>query len=778
MGLPLHASRERDHITMHTMTVVRQHLAAAFLLVTGLIAYGCGDSATVNPEATLANLTVTTDTATITLQPSFNPATTSYTADLSNNVTTVTVSAQPAVGGDNVTIDGQATTSKVIDLGPPVPAGSTTLVSVTVSDPPNTPRTYTVLLRRAALDGNNSLQNLTVAPGTLSPSFNANTQSYTVDVANNVGSVTVTSALQDAAATMTVNGQPTTSGQARTVTLNGPGQPTVIPIVVTAQNGNPKTYTVTVSRGIASNNNLQSLTISPGTLAPTFNANALIYTVNVANTVGSVSVTPTRQDATATITVNGQATNSGQARTITLNPASQSQSTTTIPIVVIAQNSSQKTYTVNVIRAAPGGNNNLSALTVSPGALNSPFTANDMTYTVDVASTVSSVTVSATKADTNATMTVNGQPTNSGQARTIQLNGAGSNTVVNIAVTAPNNSSKTYIITVERAAQASNNNLSALSVTPGPLTPTFTQNTLTYTVNVASTVSSVNVSATKADTSAVMSEDVTAPQGTATGQANISLGGQGTTTPVLIAVTAPNGSSKTYRINVVRALPSSNNNLSALTVSPGPLTPSFAAATEDYTVGVATDVSSINVSATKADANAVMSGSVTAGIGVPTGQATIPLNGAGASTPVTITVTAPNGNSKTYSITVNRALAEPPAPSVAPNLITADDSCEPNDVIGGDPNECLPPTSREDNITNVPTPGFSIPQPGAGETATLYINGNKDASSSTTGNLLRPSTPLSDGPYTITYTLSNSSGESGPSPAMTPQLQINTTIAQ
>ena len=752
MGLPLHAPRERDHITMMcNMTVVKQHLAATFLLMIGMIAYGCGDSATVNPVVELASLTVDPGS----LQPTFSGGNTQYTVDLSNNITSVTITAQPAVSGDTITINGQATTSSVIPLGA---AGTTTPVSIVVSESGTNSRTYTVLLVRAGLTGNNSLQSLAVSSGTLAPAFNANTLLYTVSVANTVNTVTVTPASQDPAATMTVNGQAAISGQPRAVPLNAPGQNTTITILVTAQNGTEKAYTVTVSRGVSNNNNLQSLGISPGTLSPAFSAGTVGYTVNVASTVTSVTVTPTRQEPNATITVNGTSATSGQGRSITLNGAG---SNTFINIVVTAQNGTQKTYSVNVVRAALGGNNNLSALTVSPGSLNSPFTANDLTYTVDVATTVTSVTVTPTLQDTAATMTVNGQPTNSGQARTIPLNGPGSNTVVNIAVTAPNGSSKTYTITVERAAQASNNNLLALSVTPGPLTPTFAQNTLNYTVNVASTVTSVNVSATKADPNSVMSEDVTAGAGTATGQATIQLGGQGTATVVLITVTAPNGNSKTYRITVNRALPSSDNNLSALTVSPGALDSAFNANDLNYTVNVASTVTSVNVSATKADPNAVMSGSVTAGTGVPTGQATIPLNGAGFSTPVSITVTAPSGSSKTYSITVNRGL-------VAPDLITADDSCSP----GIPPDECAPGTSKTDNVTNVTTPGFSIPQPGSGETATLYIDGSKDASSSTTGNLLRPSTSLSDGTYTITYTLSNSGGESNQSPSLT--VTINT----
>ncbi len=382
MNLPYHASGERDLITMRTMTVVRQYLAAAFLVVIGLIAYGCGDSATVNPVVELASLTVDPGT----LQPAFSGGTTQYNVDVSNNITSVTITAQPAVAGDTVTINGQTTTSSVINLGA---AGTTTPVNIVVSETGTNSRTYTVLLIRAGLTGNNSLQNLTLSSGTLDPPFTANELNYSLDVANNVGNVTVTPTLSDPAATMTVNGQATNSGQARTIPLNGGGQSTAITIAVTAQNGNPKTYLVTVSRGVSSNNNIQGLTVSPGNLAPSFRADRTGYTVNVGSSVASITVTPRLQDTTtATMTVNGQGTNSGQTRTIPLGAAG---SNTPIFIIVTAQNGTQKTYTVGVNR--DGGNNNLSALTVSPGSLDSPFNANDLNYTVGVGSTVASITV-------------------------------------------------------------------------------------------------------------------------------------------------------------------------------------------------------------------------------------------------------------------------------------------------------------------------------------------------------------------------------------------------
>jgi hypothetical protein len=939
------------------MTVVKQYLAVAFVILIGLMASSCGDSATVNPEATLANLTVTTGTATATLEPSFNPETRNYTVNLSNNITSVTITAQPAVAGDTVSIDDQTTSSRIIDLGPSERTESTKLVSIVVSNPPSSSRTYSVLLKRAGLEGNNSLATLTVSPGTLNPSFNPNTRSYTADVANNVVSVTVTPTLQDTAATMTVNGQATTSGQPRTISLNGAGQSTTITITVTAQNGSSQDYLVTVSRGVSSNNDLQSLAVSPGalnptfnadrtsytvnvassatsvtvtprlqdtassmtvngqattsgqarsiqlgapgsntpiiivvtaqngtqkvytvgveraalggnnnlsglivspgTLAPTFDSNTLTYSVDVANNVESISVTPTRQDSNATITVNGQTAASGQARTIILNPAGQStnivivvtaqngnvknylvtvsrgvssnnnlQSLTVSPgtlnptfsanrtsytvnvasgatevtvtprmqdaaatmtingqatnsgqartiqlgapgsntpifIIVTAQNGTQKTYTVGVTRAALGGNNNLSALTVSPGTLNPAFNANTLSYTVDVASSVTSVSVTPTRQDSNATITVNGQATDSGQSRTVALNGPGSNTVIPIVVTAPNGSQKTYTVNVSRAALGGNNNLSALTVSPGSLSPSFSASRTSYTVSVGSGIDSVTVTATKADSSASMTIN---GQGTNSGQArSISLGAAGTSTEIDITVTAPNGDQKIYAITVNRAALGGNNNLSALTVSPGSLSPSFNANTTGYTSSVSSNVASVTVTATLQDTAASMTVN---GQGTSSGQARdINLGAAGTSTEIDITVTAPNGSQKTYSITVNRSeLTAPPAPASAPDLIPEDDSC-PRDTVT---NECLPGTSDADNITNVNTPRFRIAQPGTGETPSLHVDGNKvDSTFNQAANTLQPTAALSDGDHEITYTVTTSGGESSQSPSLT-----------
>jgi hypothetical protein len=652
---PLGCPEKNQDSMKRLFPVIEQSLIAALFVLMGFSVYGCGGEAAVTPGLVLANLTITPGT----LEPDFSGTTTQYNVDLSSDITSVSITAQPLLPSDTVQINGQTTTSLAVPLDA---AGTTTTVRIVVSESNGNSTTYFILAKRAPLDGNNSLQNLSVAPGTLTPTFDMNHLAYTISVPNTVGSVSVTPTLSEAAATMIVNGQAATSGQGRSVTLKGPGEDTTISIVVTAQNGREKSYTITVSRGVSNNSKLGKLVISPGTLSPVFSAGTTGYKVNVPSTVAgnvtSVTVTPTLQDTTATMTVNGQAATSGQAKT---TPLPAPGSSVFINIVVTAQNKTQTTYSINVSRAALGGNNNLSALTVTSGTLAPAFSANTTNYTVDVGSGVASVTVTATVQASTASLTVNGQATPSGQGRSITLNGAGSDTAINIVVTAQNNTQKIYSVTVERAALSGNNNLSALTVTSGTLAPAFSANTTAYSVDVGSGVTSVTVTATVQNTNATLTIE---GQGTSSGQGrSISLGAAGTTTAIDILVTAPNGRSKSYTINVRKAA-SSDSKLSTLTATVGttPLTlsPAFDSGMTTYTAEAgATD--SVTVSATKADPNAVMSaqGSVIARAGTPTGQVTIAPPG----TEVVIAVSAQDQASTTqYTITVNRAAAAPPSP--------------------------------------------------------------------------------------------------------------------
>ena len=285
----------------------------------------------------------------------------------------------------------------------------------------------------------------------------------------------------------------------------------------------------------------------------------------------------------------------------------------------------------------------LASLGISPGTLSPAFSPTTTNYTVNVPATTTTVTVTATPEDSTATVAITGGATQS-------LPGPGSSKDITIVLTAQSGSQSTYIVTVNKAALAADNNLSALTVAPGALSPAFASGIQNYTVDVATTVTSVSVSATKADPNAVISGDVPNQ-----GQATIPLGGPGTTTNVLITVTAQDGNAKTYRITINRAAPLNNNNLSGLSVNAGSLSPSFAPGTVNYSVEIPASVDQITVSATKSDPNAVMSafGSVIAASGVASGQTTVS-PGLGTITPVAITVIAPDGSPKIYTVNVFR----------------------------------------------------------------------------------------------------------------------------
>ena len=383
------------------------------------------------------------------------------------------------------------------------------------------------------------LSSLTVTSGPLGPAFSSDVANYSVEVATGVTSVTVTARAQNTGATVNINGQPTTS---RSVSIGAAGSSMAIPIVVTAVSGSQNTYIVTVNRtALGGNNNLQSLTVSQGPLAPPFAPSTTNYTVDVATSVTSVTVTAQPQNAGATVSINGQ--------TATSQPVSLGApgSSTPIPIVVTAVSGSQNTYIVTVNRTAPGGNNNLQSLSVSPGPLVPPFTAGTTSYTVDVGTSVTSVTVTARAQDAGASVSINGQPTTS---LPVTLGGAGTNTPISIVVTAPNGSQKPYLVTVNRAAPGGDNNLQSLSVSPGSLAPAFTPNIRSYTVNVVDTVDSVTVTAQPQGAGATVSIN-----GQPTASLSVPLGAAGTNTPISIDVTAPNGSQRTYTVLVNRATP-------------------------------------------------------------------------------------------------------------------------------------------------------------------------------------------------------------------------------
>ena len=414
----------------------------------------------------------------------------------------------------------------------------------------------------SGLSSDATLSNLTISSGTLTPTFASGTTSYTDSVANTVNSVTVTpTASQGSSSTIKVNGTVVASGSASGAISLNVGSNTIT-ILVTAPNGvTQDTYTITVTRAASSDATLSSLTISAGTLTPTFASGTTSYTDSVANTVNSVTVTPTAsQGSSSTIKVNGTVVASGSASgAISLNVGSN-----TITILVTAPDGvTQKTYTITVTRAA-SSDATLSNLTISVGALSPTFASGTTSYTDRVGNITNSVTVTPTASQgSSSTIKVNGTVVASGSASgAISLN-VGSNTIT-VLVTAPDGVTQdTYTITVTRAA-SSDATLSNLTISAGTLTPTFASGTTSYTDSVGNATNSVTVTptASQGSSSTIKVNGTVVASGSASGAITLNVGSN----TITVLVTAPDGVTQdTYTITVTRAAAASLSRVAANT---------------------------------------------------------------------------------------------------------------------------------------------------------------------------------------------------------------------
>ncbi|HAI83670.1 MAG TPA: hypothetical protein DCL43_08385, partial [Chitinophagaceae bacterium] len=363
----------------------------------------------------------------------------------------------------------------------------------------------------STLSNNANLSALTTTAGTLSPTFSASTTAYTASVNNATTSVTVTPTRAEANATILVrvnNGtySPVTSGSASAALALNVGSNT-IDVRVTAQDGSTiKTYTITVTRAssISSNADLSGLTISAGTLNPTFNSSNTSYSVSVDNASSTVTVTPTRAESNATIQVR---VNGGSYSTVTSGTASGNLAvnvgSNTIDVLVTAQDgTTTKTYSIQVIRAQ-SSNANLTALTISSGTLSPTFTTNTTSYTATVSNATNEISLTATQQEVNAgsnvRVVVNGGAASfitSGVASSNLSLNIGSNTILVIVTAEDAVTTKTYTITVTRTALApAITSFTPLAATPGDVVVisgahfnTTTTNNIVYFGATAATV--------------------------------------------------------------------------------------------------------------------------------------------------------------------------------------------------------------------------------------------------------------------------------------------------
>lgn len=277
--------------------------------------------------------------------------------------------------------------------------------------------------------GNNNLRSLSTNVGGLN--FNGSTN-YNISVENNVTSINVSGEVEDS--TATVNGFGTKS-------LNYGNN--VINIVVRAQNGSEKTYTINVNRkdNRSNNNNLASLKVNGGELNPGFNKNTTSYSLSVPFKISNLNVTATPEDSKAKVSVH--------------NTNLVAEETTDVRVVVTAENGSTKTYTIHTLRGKDPNkvlstNNFLASLTLSDGLLSPGFNKEQENYIVYLPYEIENIEINYSVEDTKYATVVKEGPDKLSVG----------NNLYKLKVKAENESERVYTITVVRGKNLLNEDLS------------------------------------------------------------------------------------------------------------------------------------------------------------------------------------------------------------------------------------------------------------------------------------------------------------------------------
>ena len=190
--------------------------------------------------------------------------------------------------------------------------------------------------------------------------------------------------------------------------------------------------------------------------------------------------------------------------------------------------------------------------------------------------------------------------------------------------------------------------LSALSLSAGTLDPAFEGDVFSYTASVGNDVTSTTVSATANDAGASV-----AINGEDTDELAVDL--DVGDNAITVTVTAANGDQADYTVTVTRAA-SSDASLSALSLSGVTLDPMFASDTLEYTADVGSEMASTTVeaTATAADAGASVSIAPADANMVEMGHQ---VDLAVGDNVITVTVTAADGSTQDYTVTVTRPVS-------------------------------------------------------------------------------------------------------------------------
>lgn len=299
---------------------------------------------------------------------------------------------------------------------------------------------------------------------------------------------------------------------------------------------------------------------------------------------------------------------------------SSGNATVTISNIILLDKNNEEYNVSNISKTVKvaDGNNYLSSITLSEGTID--FDKSKTTYEIK------NINGSTIEIGANAESSYAKLSGDTGK-KNLKL---GLNTF-KITVTSESGINRIYTLKIYRNDNRDKTNtLSSLEVENNKITPEFNKNTVNYTLTVKKDVTSVKINAT------LESDKSSFNKGYGPRTVNLNYG----VNNVVIKVTSESGAVKTYTIKITREDDrSSNNYLKSLNVSSGDFT--FNKKTLNYSFTVPNEVTSLKVFAAAEDTKSTVSG-------VKTYNLKEGLN------KITITVTAENKQTRTYTLQVTR----------------------------------------------------------------------------------------------------------------------------
>lgn len=602
--------------------------------------------------ATLSSVKLSTPS---TLVLTTGPADYNYTTSVSVNTSTVRIIAASTDPGATIRVNDIIVASGSTSDEIPLIGSATVINTVITAQDGVTTKTYAITVHKGG-SSNAILSSLTFSTNTtrVATTGPAN-YNYITSVDPEVTSLTLTPTASEPGTVIRVNGVIVTSATVSGA-IDVSASSTVINILVTAPDGvSTKTYAVTVIKLGSNNAGLASVKLNPASvLTKVTGTTDGDYTTSVNNSTASVKLTPNASDARALIKVNGATVVSGtESGDIALNESGP----TVITLQITAHDGvTVKNYTVTVSRT---GSNNalLSAITFSTNTTKTLSTGPaNYNYVTSVDPATTSLTLTPTANDGNATILVNGASITSGTASgTITL--TGSSTVINLLVTAQDGiTTKTYQVTVNKTG-SNNANLIAFNLSPSsPLTKTGASNT-SYTTLVDYNTATLKVIVTAADPNATIKVNgATVTSGVLSGP--ISLNAGMVPTDINMVVTAQDGVTTNIYTITVNKTGSHVASLKSIKLSPSSaFTKTTGPANINFITTASASTSSVKLIAVTNDANSTFKVN---GVSVASGVASGAIALTSDTTMINVVVTAQDGVTKlSYSVGVVKTAAIP-----------------------------------------------------------------------------------------------------------------------